>query len=185
MVIADTVMDIGGAKQWRLDPALSGGGSLVDIGIYALNATRYLTGEEPVEINAMMHSDPRDARFRRWKRASSFNCASRAARYTHQLQLSYGTAQVNRYRVIGTQGWYGLDPATSYTGLQLFHGQGTTVEQVHLPHIHHVAAEMDHFSQCIHNNTTPLTPGEEGLRDVQLMQKIYQAATQRETLKVG
>jgi predicted dehydrogenase len=51
LVLADTVMNIGGAKQWRLDPALSGGGSLVDIGIYSLNATRYHTGEEPVVIN--------------------------------------------------------------------------------------------------------------------------------------
>ena len=60
-IVSDTLMEVGGAKQWRLDPKLSGGGSLVDIGIYSLNATRYLTGEEPAEINAIQWSNPKDA----------------------------------------------------------------------------------------------------------------------------
>ncbi len=51
-------------NQWRLDRTLSGGGSLMDIGIYSLNATRYLTGEEPVEVSAIESTDRRDPRFR-------------------------------------------------------------------------------------------------------------------------
>ena len=49
--------------QWRLDRALSGGGSLMDIGIYSLNAARYLTGEEPVAVTAMEATDRNDPRF--------------------------------------------------------------------------------------------------------------------------
>jgi len=44
---------IGDAGQWRLKRALSGGGALMDVGIYALQATRYLTGEEPIAVSAM------------------------------------------------------------------------------------------------------------------------------------
>jgi predicted dehydrogenase len=41
---------IGDPNQWRLKKALAGGGSMMDIGIYALNASRYATGEEPVSV---------------------------------------------------------------------------------------------------------------------------------------
>src|SRR6266498_4231018 len=55
---------IGDPSQWRLNKQLAGGGSMMDIGIYALNATRYLTGQEPTEVNAMIYSTPGDPRFK-------------------------------------------------------------------------------------------------------------------------
>ncbi|HET6346120.1 MAG TPA: Gfo/Idh/MocA family oxidoreductase, partial [Myxococcota bacterium] len=182
-VLSDTIMDVGGAKQWRLDPALSGGGSLIDVGIYSLNATRYLTGEEPAEINALSYTNPKESRFSKVEESIAFqlrfpsgvlaNCTS-----------SYGTAQVNRYRVVGQKGWHGLEPATLYRGLQLWHGHDDVVERVHLPEVNHVAKEMDHFAGCVFEDKTPLTPGEEGLKDVRLILKIYEAAKARETLRV-
>ena len=51
------------ADEWRLRRNLAGGGSLIDIGIYGLNAARYLTGEEPVEVRAQIHNPPHDPRF--------------------------------------------------------------------------------------------------------------------------
>ena len=63
MILADAGFNIGDPAQWRLRKAMAGGGSLMDIGIYALNAARYLSGEEPVEVNAMMHTTPNDPRF--------------------------------------------------------------------------------------------------------------------------
>ena len=53
-----------GAGEWRLDKTLAGGGPLMDVGIYCLNATRYLTGEEPSEFSAYTYSDPNDPRFK-------------------------------------------------------------------------------------------------------------------------
>src|SRR5437764_66857 len=50
MILADAGFAIGDPNQWRLNKQLAGGGSLMDIGIYALNASRYLTGEEPTEV---------------------------------------------------------------------------------------------------------------------------------------
>jgi predicted dehydrogenase len=52
------------ADRWRANKKLAGGGSVYDIGIYSLQATRYITGEEPVEISAIMYSTPNDPRFR-------------------------------------------------------------------------------------------------------------------------
>src|SRR3954453_16600972 len=64
VILADHGFNIGDPNQWRLNKTLAGGGSLMDIGIYSLNAARYLTGEEPTEINAMMYTTPGDVRFK-------------------------------------------------------------------------------------------------------------------------
>ena len=181
-ISSDSLIDIGGAKQWRLDPTLAGGGSLMDIGIYSLNAARYLTGEEPLEINAFMHSDPSDSRFHQVEQSIAFqlrfpsgvlaNCTS-----------SYSAPATHRYRVVATQGWYGLEPSTAYRGQVLQHGHGEHRETLDLAPNNQFAAMMDHFSECVQNHATPLTPGEEGLRDVRLIERIYQAAHARETVK--
>src|SRR6184192_3361513 len=64
MILADAGFKAGDPTVWRLNRQLAGGGSLMDIGIYALNATRYLTGREPTEVNAMIYSTPDDPRFK-------------------------------------------------------------------------------------------------------------------------
>src|ERR1700744_4519728 len=43
VIVSEHGFNIGDPKQWRLNRELAGGGSLMDIGIYALNAARYLT----------------------------------------------------------------------------------------------------------------------------------------------
>ena len=71
---ADAGFNIGDPNQWRLNKQLAGGGSLMDIGIYALNASRYLTGEEPTEVNAMIYTTPDDRASKKWKRTSFSSC---------------------------------------------------------------------------------------------------------------
>ena len=53
LIQAEYGFRIGDPKQWRLNRALSGGGPLMDVGIYALQAARYLSGEEPVSVSAV------------------------------------------------------------------------------------------------------------------------------------
>jgi predicted dehydrogenase len=177
VVLADAGFPIGDPTQWRLNKSMAGGGSLMDIGIYALNATRYLTGEEPVAVNAMTHSAPNDPRFREVEENITFqlrfpsgvlaNCTS-----------SYG-GPFNRFRVTGTRGWAELEPALSYSGLRMRTGTYTTLQERLHPVVNHFAAEMDHFSECVTSNREPLTPGEEGLHDLRIMMKIYEAAESR------
>lgn len=183
-IVSDTVLDIGGANQWRLDKQLAGGGSLMDIGIYSLNATRYLTGEEPVAVNALQVQNQDDPRFSEVEQSIAFqlrfpsgvlaNCTS-----------SYSTAEVNRYAVMFRDGWLKLDPATTYTGHRFFHGSGNREEQLFLPHVSHFAAEMDHLAQAIKNNQPVKTPGEEGLQDVKIIHAIYEAARSGKTVQLG
>jgi len=183
VILADHGFNIGDPTQWRLNKALAGGGSLMDIGIYSLNAARYLTGEEPSEINAMMYTTPNDPRFKEVEETINFqlrfpsgvlaNCTS-----------SYGYAGQNRYRVAATKGWFELEPATIYSGLRMYVHHDNTMEERILPVRDHFALEMDHMSGCVMDNKEPLTPGEEGLRDLTILMKIYEAARAGNTLKV-
>jgi predicted dehydrogenase len=188
-VIADHGFNIGDPRQWRLNRKLAGGGSLMDIGIYSLQAARYLTGEEPTEISAQMYSTPGDVRFKEVEESVHFmlrfpsgvlaNCTS-----------SYGYAGANRVRVIGTEGQIDLEPATAYSGITLRvarqgerRGPGGG-EPKNIPDTPQFGVEMDHFSESIRENKVPRTPGEEGLRDVRLMMAIYDAARTGKTVKV-
>jgi predicted dehydrogenase len=183
VILADHGFSIGDPTQWRLNRALAGGGSLMDIGIYSLNASRYLTGEEPTEINAMLYTTPGDVRFKEVEETINFqlrfpsgilaNCTS-----------SYGYSGQNRYRVVTTKGWFELEPATNYNGLRMYvHHDNITEERV-LPVRDHFALEMDHLSSCVMENKDPLTPGEEGLRDLTIMMEIYEAARSGKTVKL-
>jgi glucose-fructose oxidoreductase len=63
VIMAEMGFNIGNQGQWRLKKAMAGGGSMMDIGIYGLNAARYLTAEEPNEVYAMISTTPNDVRF--------------------------------------------------------------------------------------------------------------------------
>jgi len=183
VIVSEHGFNIGDSSQWRLNKELAGGGSLMDIGIYALNAARYLTGEEPTELTAMTYTTPGDPRFKEVEETINFqlrfpsgilaNCSS-----------SYGYDSQNRYRVIGTNGWMELEPATIYSGLRMRVHKNNVLEEVLLPVRDHFALEMDHLSGCVMENKEPLTPGEEGLRDLRIMMAIYQAAKTGGTLKL-
>jgi glucose-fructose oxidoreductase len=182
LVLADAGFSIGDPAQWRLNRALAGGGSLMDIGIYALNAARYLTGEEPTEVHAMEYTTPGDPRFKEVEETLTFqlrfpggvlaNCTS-----------SYG-APANRFRVIGTTGWAELEPALIYSNLRMRAGTGGRVEERQQPVVDHFAAEMDHLSDCVTKGAAPLTPGEEGLRDLRIMMAIYESARERRLVRL-
>ena len=183
VIVSEHGFNIGDPKQWRLNRELAGGGSLMDIGIYALNAARYLTGEEPTELTAMSFTTPNDIRFKEVEETINFqlrfpsgilaNCSS-----------SYGYDSQNRYRVVGTDGWVELEPATIYSNLRMRVHKGNVLEEVQLPVRDHFALEMDHMSECVMENKEPLTPGEEGLRDLTIMMKIYEAAKNGGTMKL-
>jgi predicted dehydrogenase len=183
MILADTGFAMEDPNQWRLNKKMAGGGSMMDIGIYSLNASRYLTGEEPTEVNAMIYTTPNDPRFKEVEENVTFqlrfpsgilaNCTS-----------SYGYFHQSHLRVVGTNGRLCLDPATWYSGLRMWIERGNTIEQKELPVVDHFTAEMDHMSDCVMQNKQPRTPGEEGLRDITLIQAVYESARTGKTVKV-
>ena len=183
VITADNGWNARDPNMWRLNKKMAGGGCMMDIGIYALQSARYISGEEPSEISAMSYSTPGDPRFKEVEESINFqlrfpsgvlaNCTS-----------SYGYASQSHTRVICTDGWYEMDPATIYRGLRLTVHRRNRSEEVDLPAKDHFALEMDHMSDCVIQNKEPLTPGEEGLRDMKLITAIYEAARTKQTLKL-
>jgi glucose-fructose oxidoreductase len=163
------------ADQWRMRKAVAGGGSLVDIGIYSLNAARYLTGEEPVEVRGMVHSTPGDARFAEVEETCLFQLRFPSGAVA-SLSSSYGHAEVKRIQVMGTEATLELDPATDYEKHQMWLRTKQEERQLQPKEASQFAAEMDHLAECVLGGQELKTPGEEGLRDVRLMEAIYASA---------
>jgi predicted dehydrogenase len=173
--------------QWRLIKAMSGGGSLPDVGLYCLNAARFITGEEPVEISARTVQPQDDPRFTQVEDLCSFTLrfpsgvlATCASGYSYHE---------NRFlRLMGSEAWAGLDPAFSYDNLTLQigrrEGQSNALEQRRWSPKNQFALEMDAFAEAIAHDRVPLTPGEEGIQDMRIMQAIYQSAASGSVVKI-
>lgn len=171
----ETTMPTPVGRDWRFDRRLGGGGALFDVGIYGLHAARWLTGAEPVEIRAHAFNDPADDRFHDVERTIVFQLRFPGGVFANCVG-SFAHATRNRIRVVAADGWYELEPATTYAGQRLFHGAGDALHPMELPPVNQFAAELDHMAECVRRDRTPRTPGEEGRRDVRLMQLIYQSA---------
>ena len=148
-----------------------------------LQAARYLTGEEPTEVNAMSYTHARRPALQ-GGRGDDQLPAALPERRPRQLRLELRRAGLNRFRVLADKGWFELEPALSYTGLRMRVRRGGATEDRDLPQRDHFALEMDHMSECVMANSEPLTPGEEGLRDLKLMMAIYEAAKANKAVKL-
>ena len=168
--------------EWRSTKALGGGGPLMDVGIYSLNATRYLTGEEPVAFTAVATTPDDDGRFQGVEENLSWTMRVPSGAVT-SCSTTYGASMPGYYKVFGSKGWLQVDQF-GYEGVHLTANfresrgaPATTIDETNPEKDPmHFVRQADHFSQCILENRTPDTPGEEGLKDMQHIQSIYRAA---------
>ena len=160
--------------QWRLNYDLAGGGALVDVGIYCINACRYLLDCEPEAVVGMVSST-----------ADIFSDVEENAmaifRFPNQvlasITCSYGTERVDGFTVDGSKGWIRLDNAFSSRSVkELTLSRENELETRVFDPGDQVAAEIDYFSQCIEANIEPQPNGEEGMRDVIAFQAVYRSA---------
>jgi predicted dehydrogenase len=171
-------------NQWRLDKKLAGGGPMMDIGIYALNACRYLTGEEPIEVTATITENPADPRFKEVEESLAWTMKFPSGALGI-CSTSYSGGG-NHCRVLFDKGILDMEPATSYTGIKIRkRGPGDAdYVPVEIADINEFATEMDYFSDCVTNNKEIRTPGEEGLRDLKIIEACYEAARTGKAVKI-
>lgn len=160
---------IGDPAQWRLRHNLAGGGALMDVGIYALQAARYVSVEEPTELVAYETKTDK-AKFKEVDE-SIFWSMKFPSGVMANLGTTYLVNGMNRVFAAADQGWFELSPAYSYGGL----AGRTSKGPINLPQVDHFAAEMDDFAQCILDKKPTRVPGEEGWRDVRIMEAIYES----------
>lgn len=170
--------------EWRLTHALAGGGPLMDVGIYSLNACRYLTGEEPSSMTAYSSVIDHDGRFNEVEESLSWTMKFPSG-IVASCTTNYGASMDGYYKVHGSRGWLQLSPAFIYEGIHLtghLNGArkgdpGTVLDQPELQKDPgQFARQADYFATCIDKNLVPKMSGEEGLRDMQYMAQIYKSA---------
>jgi predicted dehydrogenase len=171
---------IGDPTQWRLNKALAGGGSLMDIGIYALQAARYISGEEPVAVSAQWSiTDP--VKFKPGVDESVLFTLKFPSGVIANCASSYATG-LNRYRASAERGWFEVQPALNYQGIKGRVRTESGPKDFDFPQIDQFATEMDDFSDCILNDKQTRVPGEEGRRDLRIITAIYKAAASGKTV---
>lgn len=183
LVESDHGFSIGDPTQWRLKRALSGGGSLMDIGIYSVQALRYMSGEEPVSITAIEQTDRSDPRFKEVEDRLDFAFGFPSGATGKGLS-TYSSGH-NRIKLTGDKGWVEMAPATGYSGHQMWtseRGKSRAVEPPRAPWPNQFVGQLDHMADCVLTGREPLVAGEEGLRDLRIMEGIYRSAREGRTV---
>ena len=161
--------------EWRLDKKLAGGGPLLDVGVYSLNASRYLTGEEPQVLSAYCSVIDRDGRFNEVEENVGWTMKFPSG-IVASCNTTYGGDMNGYYRVHGSKGTLQLEPAFAYQGQHLTadFADGSSIDEPN-PALDpsQFTTQADYFSGCILENREPKTAGEEGLKDMELMARIF------------
>jgi len=152
-----------------------GGGTLYDIGVYCINAARYLFRAEPTEVmaisvnsgvKALSQIDESTAAILRFD-------GGRVASFV----TSFNGGDVAEYRIVGSKGDIHVDPAYEYAeGLGYTLTVDGKAQRKTIGKRDQFAPELVHFSDCIRRDRTPEPSGEEGLADVRIVQALYQSA---------
>ena len=160
-----------------------GGGPLNDIGIYCLNAARYLFRDEPIEISAFAAAS-RDKRFQEVPEAVSVLLRFPGARLA-SFTCSFGAADVGRFQLVGTRGHVELNPAYEYAEPLK---SSTTIDgkkrEKRYGKEDQFAPELVYFSRCILEHREPEPSGEEGLADVRVLEAIRRSIQERRPVEL-
>lgn len=154
-------------NHWKLRKDM-GGGCMMDMGVYPLQAARYATGEEPVSVSAQTFTN-RPKVFSEVDETTTFQLEFPSGTMAN-LHTSFFTS-INYLHVSAAKGWYRLDPFSSYRGIKGESKNGP----LNYPVINQQAAQMDEVAECISQNKPMRVPGEEGLKDMIVVDAVYQS----------
>ena len=163
---------IGDPAQWRLKKAMAGGGPLMDVGIYCVQASRYVTGEEPTSVTAQYGPVTDKTVFKEVEQSISWQLEFPSGVTTNGFS-SYRT-NIEQLYVSATKGWIQMSPAYSYGPIKGATNQGT----MNMPIVHHQTVMMEEVCKSfIDSGKFPVhMTGPEGLRDMKILMCIYEAA---------
>lgn len=160
-----------------------GGGVLWDIGVYCVNAARYLFRAEPVEVFAFCDKS-QDPRFAEVEEAASVVMRFPEGKLA-AFNVSFGAEAVATYQLVGTQGTLKLENAYEYKGEIRWElmSEGKTRKRK-VPERDQIAPELLSFSDCIIEGKDPEPDGWEGLADVRIITALYESARTGQPVKL-
>jgi predicted dehydrogenase len=165
------------AGAWRLSRELGGGGSVLDLGIYPLNAIRHITREEPTDYTAVVSTRDHSGRFAEVEQSVEWTMKFPSG-IIASCGCSYSQDGPSFLTINGSKGYLQFEPAFNYDGIHLSgHTGGREIDVLGTGKVpFQFALEAEHFVDCIRNNKQPESPGEEGLKDMLAIEEIYKAA---------
>ena len=171
--------------KWRLKRALAGGGSVMDMGVYSLQAARYMTGEEPIAVQALESTDRQDPRFHEVEDQIDWQLLFPSGAVA--ACKSMYSANQNHIIAVGDAGRIELEPATRYEGNHMWIGRDGREREITPPPgpaKTQFAGQLDHMAECIVAGREPIVSGEEGLRDMRIIEAIYRSAREGRTIRL-
>ncbi|WP_209861040.1 Gfo/Idh/MocA family oxidoreductase [Chitinophaga sp. OAE865] len=163
---------IGDPTQWRLNKELAGGGSLMDIGIYAINGSRYMIGEEPIWVTAQeTKTDP--VKFKEGvDETIQFQLGFPGGAVASCLS-TYNMNYLDRFYLNGEKGFAEMQPSTGYGPIRGRTNKGELTQ----PHVTHQTVQMEEMAGIILEGKQPVVAvdGEEAVKDLKIIDAIYQA----------
>lgn len=152
-----------------------GGGSLYDVGIYCINAARYIFRSEPIEVTAFTENNG-EPRFEETDEMTGALLRFPQDRLALLLS-SFGAQEVSEFRIIGTKGNLRVEPAFDYAGNLTHHLtlDGKTTKK-RFAKRDQFAPQLTYLARCIQNGEEPEPNGHEGLLDVRIIEALYQSA---------
>ncbi len=159
----------GNPNQWRLNRALSGGGALMNMGVYSIQSSIYGTGSNPVSVSAQEFST-RPEYFKDTDETITAQFEFPTGAVGHMFTSH--NASGNRLRASCDKGWFELQPAHSYGPI---HGITSLGEEIQFPHESQQKLQMDDFAKHILMDTVNVAPGEMGKRDMIIVEAIYKS----------
>lgn len=160
-----------------------GGGPLYDIGVYCINAARYLFRDEPTEVTALTGHGP-DRRFQ-----SVEESAGAVMRFSRDrlatFTCSFGAADAATYEIVGTKGKVRVEPAYEYVGglkASVTIGGKTSVREFKPGD--QFAPQLIYFARCVKEGRQPEPNGTEGLLDVQIIEALRRSAQRKRSIAI-
>jgi predicted dehydrogenase len=168
----------------RTNPTDEGGGPLYDIGIYCINAARYLFQDEPTEVMALAATREGDERF-----ASTDEQFGATLRFPGDrlatFTTSFGGADTGWYELVGSKGSLRLDPAYEYAEPMVLQTRiGEKVRKRRFGKRDQIAPELEYFARCVRRDEEPEPSGWEGLHDVRIIRSILESARTGKTVTI-
>ncbi|MCL6261002.1 Gfo/Idh/MocA family oxidoreductase [Aquiflexum sp. TKW24L] len=156
----------------RLNYETAGGGAMMDMGIYAINGSRYMVGEEPVWVTAQeMKTDPEMFK-ERVDESITFQMGFPSGAVASCLS-TYAANFLDKFFLLGEKGFAEMQPATGYYPIQAWTHNG----KLEMGHDSHQTTQMDQMAMIILDGIKPTIPvdGEEGVKDMKIIDGIYKA----------
>ncbi|WP_257656699.1 Gfo/Idh/MocA family protein [Parapedobacter lycopersici] len=174
---------IGDPTQWRLDKTLAGGGAMMDIGIYSINGSRYMVGEDPIWVTAQ-ETKTDEVKFKAGvDETIQFQLGFPGGAVASCLS-TYNMNYLDRFFMTGEKGFVEMQPSTGYGPIKGRTHQGVLAQ----PHVMHQTLQMDGMAGIILDGSQPVVPvdGLEGLKDLKIIDAIYAACAtgQRQELSL-